>query len=235
MMKNKILIGRNYDCDMRIDERFNMVSNHHAVISITPQGVVFEDVSTNGSTVNGIRVHHRAVIVQKGDVIVLAGQYQVRWEAIMPFLHTPTVVQETPNFNAANMNYTQPIMPSSPSSINGPETEKQDADNDIGIDKWNWGAFMFTWLWGVCNKVYWPLVVLIPILGWIAWPVIAIMLGIKGNRWSWENNCSSGSGMDAERFMQRQKTWSTVGLVVFCISIVSNITYALVFLGAVRF
>ena len=29
------------------------------------------------------------------------------------------------------------------------------------IKKWNWGAFFFNWLWGICNGVYWPLILIV--------------------------------------------------------------------------
>ena len=32
---------------------------------------------------------------------------------------------------------------------------------------WNWGAFMFNWIWGVGNRCYLPLLSLVPFVGFI--------------------------------------------------------------------
>ena len=225
MINNKILIGRSYDCNLRIDERFNMVSNHHAIISVTQKGLLFEDISTNGSTVNGINVHHRSVIIRLGDILVLASQYQLKWEIIQPYLHTPTVINDVPDFDYANATkFTKPVY------TNDSNDENQVNDKAISIGGWNWGAFTFSWLWGVSNRIYWSLIVMIPIVGWVAWPIIAILLGIKGNQWAWEK---ARNTTDAEKFMRTQKTWNTVGLIFFCISIIFYIAYAILIINGV--
>ena len=28
------------------------------------------------------------------------------------------------------------------------------------LNLWNWGAFVLPWIWGVCNNIYWPLVII---------------------------------------------------------------------------
>lgn len=225
MINNKILIGRSYDCNLRIDERFNMVSNHHAIISVTQKGLLFEDISTNGSTVNGINVHHRSVIIRLGDIIVLASQYQLKWEIIQPYLHTPTIINDVPVFD--DVNTTKFIKPVYTNDLND---AKQVKDKTISIGGWNWGAFTFSWLWGVSNRIYWPLIIMIPFVGWVAWPIIAILLGIKGNQWAWEK---AQNTTDAEKFMRTQKTWNTVGLIFFCISIIFYIAYAILIINGV--
>ena len=53
------------------------------------------------------------------------------------------------------------------------------------LEKWNWGAFFFNWLWAVCNGIYWPLLMIvfnfIPIWGSLVSLIGCIYLGIKGN------------------------------------------------------
>ena len=44
---------------------------------------------------------------------------------------------------------------------------------------WNWGAFMFNWIWGVGNRCYLPLLSLVPFVGFI-W---AFVCGACGNKW----------------------------------------------------
>ena len=46
---------------------------------------------------------------------------------------------------------------------------------------WNWGAFLFTWIWGLCNGAYvtlWGLLLMFVPGGNIAW---AIVCGMNGN------------------------------------------------------
>lgn len=48
------------------------------------------------------------------------------------------------------------------------------------IKGWNWGAFMFNFIWGIGNKTYLPLLCLIPIFN-IFW---IFVVGFKGNTWA---------------------------------------------------
>ncbi len=55
---------------------------------------------------------------------------------------------------------------------------------------WNWGAFLLTWIWGIGHNVWIALVALgglIPYVGWIISIVMAIVLGVRGNEWAWQN------------------------------------------------
>lgn len=101
MVKNKIIIGRAYDCDIRIDQKFNMVSNHHAVILVGSDNIRFEDTSTNGSTVNGILVQRRAVFINPMDKIILSNQYVLSWHLLEQFLpiynKATTIDRQSPN------------------------------------------------------------------------------------------------------------------------------------------
>src|SRR5437764_5850511 len=51
-----------------------------------------------------------------------------------------------------------------------------------GVKGWYWGAFLFNWIWAVCNGVWIGLLVLLPFVGWI----MAIVLGVKGREWAWK-------------------------------------------------
>ena len=50
------------------------------------------------------------------------------------------------------------------------------------IDRWNWGAFFLSWIWGLSNGVYISLLVLIPFVS----PIMVIVLGAKGSQWAWQ-------------------------------------------------
>ena len=61
---------------------------------------------------------------------------------------------------------------------------------------WNWGAFLFGWIWAFGNNrfdiaVYglavYTLSFLLGPLGWLAQLAISIILGMKGNEWAWQN------------------------------------------------
>ena len=51
------------------------------------------------------------------------------------------------------------------------------------IDRWNWGAFLLNWIWGVGNNTFIALLTLVPIVGF----VMLFVLGAKGSRWAWRN------------------------------------------------
>lgn len=69
--------------------------------------------------------------------------------------------------------------------------------------KFNWGALLLNWIWGVGNKSYQALWALVPFWG-IIWMFVC---GVKGNEWAWKNkNWSS-----VEDFNNVQTKWATVG------------------------
>ncbi len=97
--------------------------------------------------------------------------------------------------------------------------------NDYTLEKWNWGAFLYNCLWAVCNRVYWPLLMIviffIPYVGIIADIVISFILGKRGNRMSWMKVDS----MDLESFLKRQYIWNKVGFWSFWALIVLFVLY----------
>ncbi|MCI1986259.1 MAG: ribonuclease G [Lactobacillus sp.] len=87
------------------------------------------------------------------------------------------------------------------------------------IKHWNWGAFSFNMFWGIGNKSYLPLLMLIPLFN-LVWVFIC---GAKGNEWAWQN----GDYQDVETFNAVQATWNRAGFVAFLIYIIS---FAVVFI-----
>ncbi|AVK62390.1 ribonuclease G [Lactobacillus sp. CBA3605] len=92
------------------------------------------------------------------------------------------------------------------------------------VKGWNWGAFMFSFIWGIGNRTYLPLLTLIPIFN-IVW---VFVVGFKGNGWAWQK----GQYTDVETFKAVQSTWNRAGLVQFIIWIVLVALYIFVF-GAI--
>lgn len=77
----KITIGRSNENDICFVES-QTVSSFHAEIVIDEAGeVTYVDHSTNGSTVNGQKVHNSSCIIRKGDKIILPVDVEVEWES----------------------------------------------------------------------------------------------------------------------------------------------------------
>lgn len=80
--------------------------------------------------------------------------------------------------------------------------------------KFNWGAFVLSWIWGLGNKTYLPLIVIpvafIPLVGNFICLGLAIWFGIKGNEWAWKNKKFESE----EHFQEYQKKWAIASLIV---------------------
>lgn len=88
------------------------------------------------------------------------------------------------------------------------------------IIKFNWGAFLGTWIWGLFNKK--PITLLmLPLLLTGGWLHFMVLCGLKGNEWAFEKNQHYFD--DIESFHQNQKNQSlllmilapTISLILF--------------------
>ena len=97
--------------------------------------------------------------------------------------------------------------------------------------KFNWGAFFLSWIWGLGNATYLPLIILavafIPLVGWLGCLGLAIWFGIKGNEWAWQNKRFES----VEAFHSYQKKWTIAGIIVACLGIVWTV-FSVFILGA---
>ena len=75
------------------------------------------------------------------------------------------------------------------------------------IDRWNWGAFLLNWIWGVGNNTFIALLTLVPIVGF----VMLFVLGAKGSRWAWRN----GRWDSVEHFKRVQRLWAMWGAIIW--------------------
>ena len=67
--KGIIVIGRDSDCDVRIESQY--VSRHHCCLSESNEGLVIEDLeSRNGTFLNGQRIS--SAVLRSGDEIAIA-------------------------------------------------------------------------------------------------------------------------------------------------------------------
>ncbi len=94
---------------------------------------------------------------------------------------------------------------------------------DIVAKKFNWGAFLLNWVWGLGNRSFITLIIfpvsyilgLIPYVGWLFGLGCCIWFGIKGNEWAWQNK----RWESIEHFHSVQKKWA-IGGIIFFVSIV---------------
>ena len=75
------------------------------------------------------------------------------------------------------------------------------------IDRWNWGAFLLNWIWGVGNNTFIALLTLVPLVGF----VMLFVLGAKGSRWAWRN----GRWDSVDHFKRVQRLWAIWGAVIW--------------------
>ena len=90
------------------------------------------------------------------------------------------------------------------------------------IQRFNWGAFYFHWIWGIYNNCYmtfWSfaslLLVFVPFIGSLAPLGFSIWFGIKGNEWAWNNK----EWKDIEHFNSVQITWAKATIVATIITL----------------
>jgi hypothetical protein len=102
--------------------------------------------------------------------------------------------------------------------------------------KFNWGAFLLSWIWGLGNKTYIALIALalsfIPFIGGLAGFAFCIWLGIKGNELAWQNK----QFPSVEAFHENQKKWAIAGIIVFAVLFLLGITFGFLlgFAGAMK-
>ena len=92
------------------------------------------------------------------------------------------------------------------------------------LEKFNIPAFFFTFFWSCAHKCYWPLIILIPFLGLIFLPIIAIYLGFKGNQIAWENFDDT----DIEEFKKQESKWNIcvwiVGVIIVLFALIMSLS-----------
>ncbi|MDR2680421.1 MAG: FHA domain-containing protein [Tannerella sp.] len=224
-MERKITVGRDPSRDIHVSEAYDGVSRHHANIYYNNGRVIFEDISTNGSYVNNNSVHRTKIEVFPNDVITLGRHFVLPWSMIDKALSLSSQKATELQSPAYSPPYGNNIPPQAPPPPVQPGYNYGAGTIERELNSWNWGAFFFGWLWGIFNGVYWPLVVLIPYIGWAAALIINIVLGIKGNVWAWKGKY----WRDFDHFKKVQKAWAMWALYIFIASIVLTILSAILF------
>jgi len=80
------------------------------------------------------------------------------------------------------------------------------------IDRWNWGAFLLNWIWGIGNNTPIALLTFVPFVGL----VMPFVLGAKGSVWAWRNKHWDS----VEQFERVQRSWAISGAVIWIVMIV---------------
>ena len=156
--------------------------------------------------------------------------------AVCPRCAVPTGTVGNPN-DATCTTYLHVGFPYPAPSANDAESVINALDPTSG---WNWGAAVFTFVWGIPHRVWWPigaflLSLLLPLLillggsgesdfdtyvytalGFflIPYAIMGISLGMRGNALAWKRGRFSG----VEPFRAAQKKWSRAALVVLMIA-----------------
>lgn len=86
-------------------------------------------------------------------------------------------------------------------------------------DQWNWGAFSLSWIWGIFNGLYWPLIIIvlnfIPYIGFILSLCICFILGNWGNNLAWK--VAKRKGISINSYIDYQAKWNVAGIIFLSI------------------
>ena len=208
MNKRKITIGRASESDIVIDQFWDTISNEHAEIELLDGALVFHDHSSNGTIINKQTVHNTDVGIYPGDVILLAGKYELTWDVINRFFpksQRPTVTRNVRAESDAVGRKTVHQDTSSPQSNSSRETE-QFAPRQHSFVQKNPSVE------AVENGI---IVACIPYVGQVASLVLSVYLGLTGSAKAW----NSGRYSSFESYKSAKKTWTIIGVLVFALAI----------------
>ena len=74
------------------------------------------------------------------------------------------------------------------------------------VDRWNWGAFLLNWIWGIGNNTFIAFLMFVPLVN----AVMPFVLGVKGSAWAWRNK----RWESIEHFQRVQRQWAMWGAIV---------------------
>ena len=84
--------------------------------------------------------------------------------------------------------------------------QPKDAPIPQHLNKWNWGAFLLNWIWGLGNSTYIALLMFVPLVN----IVMLFVLGAKGSKWAWKNRLWE----DEAHFQRVRRNWARAGFIV---------------------
>ena len=98
-----------------------------------------------------------------------------------------------------------------PQSIGNTSGKGESTETPSIVKRWNWGAFLLNWIWGLGNNTYIALLCLIPFVNF----VMIFILGLKGSEWAWKNK----HWQSIEQFRSVQIRWAWGGFIVWMVII----------------
>lgn len=213
MNKTRITIGRNPESDICVSSSLSTVSSCHATIQYRDGLFIYTDHSTNGTLINNRVVHKETVRICEKDVVKLSGVYMLDWNKVKSLF--PIFSRETTIMGLCSSYKVVPYVYKKYTSST--------AIDDETFVKWNWGAFLSSWLWAAFYRKYWALCFLplfvIPVVGLLVQVALSIYWGHNGSRVAWE----SGKYFTVDDYHKAQKKWIIVGIVYFLAALFVNI------------
>ncbi|MFZ2100883.1 MAG: cytochrome c oxidase assembly factor Coa1 family protein [Oricola sp.] len=94
------------------------------------------------------------------------------------------------------------------------------------LDRWNWGAFLLNWIWGIGNSTFIALLMFVPFVN----IVMIFILGAKGSKWAWRNRY----WRDAEHFRRTQRKWAIAGFILLALSLSAAVAMVFTVAGAMK-
>jgi hypothetical protein len=101
------------------------------------------------------------------------------------------------------------------------------------IRRWNWGAFWFTWIWGLSQNMWEGVLIwfipigfmtlaqalaetpeakgLTAVSSWLIMICLTILFATKGSEWAWQHRRFDGG---VTEFMEVQRIWARWGLIL---------------------
>ena len=110
--------------------------------------------------------------------------------------------------------------PKPPVQSSGENTSGQGSNAIVPeeVKGWSWGGFVFTWIWGTFNNVWWSFLVMV-----VPPPFINVILGVKGRKLAWQYK----RWESVEQFKLSQRKWDIAGVAELVISLVILIIIAI--------
>jgi len=211
---NQITVGRNSQSSIVVSSQYTTVSGNHATITCENGEYTIEDHSTNGTYINGSRLHNASCQIRPNDEITLGHHYLLNFNEVRALLDDQ---QQTVRRNTPATERVQPIQ----GQNQNPQVNINQELKPECYGRFNWGAFWLTWIWGIGNGVGIALLCLIPFVN----IVMQFILGFKANEWAWEKQKHYKT---PEEFDRSQQSWTTAGWVVFVISFLIGIALGIV-------
>jgi serine/threonine-protein kinase len=91
------------------------------------------------------------------------------------------------------------------------------------IQGWNWGAFFLPGVWCLTNQVWIGLIawtdlsiITLPVTLGMTWPIMAVILGVKGNEWAWK----SRRWNSVKQFKRHQRLWAIAGFFIVTVLLI---------------